>query len=88
MNLLKGLATEACLKNIYALHCVLSTCRGSRNPPGFGDGQEDESMGYLYPIETIRYAARLYFRFTLSFRGAEEILAYRGVIFSYEIIRL
>ena len=43
-------------------------------------------MGYLYPIETIRYAARLYFRFTLSFRGAEEILAYRGVIFSYEII--
>ena len=29
----------------------------------------------------------LYFRFTLSFRDIEEMLAYRGVIVTYEAIR-
>jgi putative transposase len=29
----------------------------------------------------------LYFRFTLSFRDVEEILAYRGVVVTYEAVR-
>ncbi len=43
--------------------------------------------GYRYPIEIISHAVWLYFRFTLSLRDVEEILAYRGVIVSYETIR-
>ena len=35
----------------------------------------------------IRHAVRLYFRFTLSFRDVEELLAQRGVEVSYETIR-
>lgn len=43
--------------------------------------------GHRYPIEIISHAVWLYFRFTLSFRDVEEILAYRGVIVTYEAIR-
>jgi putative transposase len=35
----------------------------------------------------IRYAVWLYFRFTLSFRDVEELLAQRGIEVSYETIR-
>lgn len=35
----------------------------------------------------IRYAVWLYFRFTLSFRDVEELLAQRGIDVSYETIR-
>jgi transposase-like protein len=35
----------------------------------------------------IRYAVWLYFRFTLSFRDVEELLAQRGIEASYETIR-
>jgi len=35
----------------------------------------------------IRYAIWLYFRFTLSFRDVEEMLAERGIDLSYETIR-
>jgi putative transposase len=47
----------------------------------------DTYPGYRYPTEIIRHAVWLYFRFTLSFRDVEEILAYRGVIVSYETLR-
>jgi putative transposase len=43
--------------------------------------------GHRYPIEIISHAVWLYFRFPLSFRDVEEILAYRGVIVTYEAIR-
>lgn len=39
-----------------------------------------------YPAEIINYAAWLYFRFTLSIRGMEELPAYRRVIVAYEAI--
>ena len=39
------------------------------------------------PPEVIRYAVWLYFRFTLSFRDVEELLAQRGIEVSYETIR-
>ncbi len=44
-------------------------------------------VGYRYPAEIISHAVWLYFRFTLSFREVEEILASSGVIVSYEAIR-
>ncbi|MEI6848050.1 MAG: IS6 family transposase [Chlorobiaceae bacterium] len=43
--------------------------------------------GHRYPTEIISHAVWLYFRFTLSFRDIEEMLAYRGVIVTYESIR-
>jgi len=42
---------------------------------------------HRFPPDIIRYAVWLYFRFTLSFRDVEELLAQRGVEVSYETIR-
>jgi putative transposase len=42
---------------------------------------------HRFPPTVIRYAAWLYFRFTLSFRDVEELLAQRGIEVSYETIR-
>jgi len=44
--------------------------------------------GFRYPPEIIGYAVWLYYRFTLSFRDIEDLLAERGVTVSYEAIRL
>jgi putative transposase len=44
--------------------------------------------GFRYPPEIIGYAVWLYHRFTLSFRDIEDLLAHRGVVVSYEAIRL
>src|ERR1700757_2131590 len=43
--------------------------------------------GYRYPAEIISYAVWLYFRFPLSLRMVEEILAARGLSVAYETIR-
>ena len=40
-----------------------------------------------YPTEIISHAVWLYFRFTLSYRDVEELLAARGSGVSYETIR-
>ena len=42
---------------------------------------------HRFPPEVIRYAVWLYFRFTLSLRDVEELLAQRGIEVSYETIR-
>jgi putative transposase len=42
--------------------------------------------GYRHPAELISYAVRLYFRFTLSLRMVEEMLAARGISITYETI--
>lgn len=42
---------------------------------------------HRFPGEAIRYAVWLYFRFTLSFRDVEEMLAQRGIEVSNESIR-
>ena len=44
--------------------------------------------GHRFPPEIISHAVWLYHRFTLSFRDVEDLLAKRGVTFSYEAIRL
>ena len=43
---------------------------------------------YRFPSEIIQYAAWLYFRFNLSHRDIEDLLAERGISVSYESIRL
>ena len=43
--------------------------------------------GYRFPPEIIANAVRLYFRFALSYRDVEELLAERGVLVTYETIR-
>lgn len=42
---------------------------------------------HRYPGDVIRHAVWLYFRFTLSLRDVEEMLARRGIDVSYESIR-
>jgi putative transposase len=42
---------------------------------------------HRYPPEIIRYAAWLYFRFPLSFRDVEDLLAERDIDVSYETVR-
>ena len=42
---------------------------------------------HRFPPDIIRHAVWLYFRFTLSFRDVEEMLAQRGIEVSYETIR-
>lgn len=42
---------------------------------------------HRFPAEVIRHAVWLYFRFSLSLRDVEEMLAARGIEVSYETIR-
>ena len=42
---------------------------------------------HRFPPDVIRHAVWLYFRFTLSLRDVEEMLAQRGIEVSYETIR-
>ena len=43
---------------------------------------------HRFPPEIIQYAVWLYHRFNLSHRDIEDLLAERGVVVSYESIRL
>src|SRR5690349_13926855 len=43
--------------------------------------------GFRFPPEIISNCIWLYFRFSLSFRDIEEIMAERGIIVTYETIR-
>jgi putative transposase len=43
--------------------------------------------GYRFPPEVIRYAVWLYFRFPLSLRMVEEMLAARSIEVTYETVR-
>ena len=42
---------------------------------------------HRFPPDVIRHAVWLYFRFTLSLRDVEEMLARRGIEASYETVR-
>jgi putative transposase len=43
--------------------------------------------GFRYPREVISHVVWLYFRFSLSFRDIEELVASRGIVVTYETIR-
>ena len=42
---------------------------------------------HRFPAEIISHSVWLYFRFALSFRDVEEMLAMRGVVLTYETVR-
>ena len=42
---------------------------------------------HRFPAEIISHSVWLYFRFALSFRDVEELLAMRGVSLTYETVR-
>ncbi len=43
---------------------------------------------HRFPPEIISHAVWLYFRFGLSYRDVEELLCKRGIIVTYEAIRV
>ena len=43
--------------------------------------------GYRFPSEIISHAVWLYYRFDLSFRDVEDLLAQRNITVTYETIR-
>ncbi len=43
---------------------------------------------YRFPTEIVSYAVWVFHRFCLSFRDVEDLLAERGIVISYEAIRL
>ena len=43
--------------------------------------------GFRFPPAIISQVVWLYFRFSLSFRDLEELMASRGIVVSYETIR-
>jgi hypothetical protein len=43
--------------------------------------------GFRFPPEIISHAVWWSFRFSLSFRGVEELLAQREIVVSYETVR-
>lgn len=43
--------------------------------------------GFRFPPEIISHAICLYYRFSLSYRDVEELLAERGVVVTYETVR-
>ena len=51
------------------------------------NSQNPTYRGHRFPPEIISYAVWLYYRFCLSFRDVEELLADRGVTVSYEAVR-
>ena len=54
----------------------------------FTDAQPRPSYHrHRFPAEIISYCVWLYFRFALSFRDVEEMLAMRGASLSYETVR-
>ena len=56
------------------------SCPAAAEPPSY--------HGYRHPVEVIAHAVWLYYRFHLSLRDVEELLAERGIRVSYEAIRL
>lgn len=55
---------------------------------GWGEGMNPISFKrHRFPPDIIRYAVWLYFRFTLSIRDVEELLAQRGIEVSLEAVR-
>jgi transposase-like protein len=49
--------------------------------------QPSSYRGYRFPADIISHAVWLYFRFGLSFRDVEDLLAERGITVTYEAIR-
>jgi hypothetical protein len=53
------------------------------NPPAIA-----RDKNHRFPAEIISHGVGLYFRFCLSYRDVEELLCARGIIVTYEAIRV
>src|SRR5690348_4552053 len=97
-----GLGVTQLLTPLYHVCSTIGKlARGHRQVEGgWGDGsrviryrswmttpRDPIYAGYRYPAELISYAVWLYFRFPLSLRMVEEMLAARGISVTYETIR-
>ena len=96
-----GHSDSSCiLQSLYAWRNPVSTCEGivrlvadlqsapesmrySLPPPTATTAYK----GHRFPQEIISHATWLYFRFSLSYRDVEELLAERGIIVTYETVR-
>lgn len=67
-----------------ARYCQLEPGSGRIRPM---DDAAVSYRGYRFPPEIISHAVWLYFRFALSFRDVEDLLAERRIEVSYETIR-
>jgi hypothetical protein len=72
VNLLSGLSR---------VHLVCHT-RGMNTP------SINPYKNHRFPVEIISHAVWLYFRFCLSYRDVEELLFSRGILVTYEAIRV
>ena len=72
--------------SVTALSRRLGTC-GLLGGPVARRMKKIDYDGYLFPPAIIQQAVWLYFRFTLSFRDVEDLLAERGITVSYETVR-
>ena len=69
---------------------ALSRRLGTCDPSGGSVARRMKKIdydGYRFPPEIIQQAIWLYFRFTLSLRDVEDLLAERGMAVSYETVR-
>ena len=71
-----------CSENLYGRQWVCPN-RGMKTPPVTALYKR-----YRFPAEIISYGVWLYLRFCLSYRDVEELMAERGLIATYEIIRV
>jgi putative transposase len=51
-------------------------------------GSDTRYKNHRFPAEIISHGVWLYYRFCLSYRDVEELLFVRGVIVTYEAIRV
>lgn len=58
---------------------MLSSCDGCRRG-GVMNEAAPRYRGYRYPPEIISHAVWLSYRFALSFRDVEDLLAQRGIV--------
>ncbi len=65
----------------------LGRSRVGRVTGGMRTPRDPIYAGHRYPAEIISYAVWLYFRFPLSLRMVEEMLAARGISVTHETIR-
>ena len=56
------------------------------NQHGFVEATPSSYRGHRFPVEIISHCVWLYYRFPLSLRDVQEMMAERGVIVSYESI--
>lgn len=72
---------------ISAVRQTLTVSASGACSPKGSSVEGDSYKRHRFPAEVIRHAVWLYFRFMISFRNVEDLLAERGIDVSFEMIR-